>query len=168
MAARDVLKNINLFVDGRGYAGQIDEYSPPDLTITTEDYRGGGMDAPISLDMGMEVLETSFALIAYDPDILALYGVAEGRTVPFTARGALESYDGTVKAVSHKMRGRIITLARGAWAPGQKPTLTITMRLDYYQETHDGRVIHEIDIENMRRVVDGVDRLAEQRAALGI
>ena len=32
MAARDVLKNINLFVDGRGYAGQLQDYTPPVLT----------------------------------------------------------------------------------------------------------------------------------------
>lgn len=168
MAARDVLKNLNLFVDGRGYAGQIDEYNPPDLSIQVEDYRGGGMDAPVALDMGQEGLETSFALIAYDADVLALWGVAEGETVPFTARGALESYDGTVKPVAHYMRGKIVTLARGTWAPGQKPSLTVTMRLDYYKEEHNGIVTHEIDVVNMVRVVNGVDRLAAQRAALGL
>ncbi|AMW35750.1 hypothetical protein HEQ62_10815 [Haematospirillum jordaniae] len=41
MAARDVLKNINLFVDGRGYAGQLSEYSPPSLALVTEDFRAG-------------------------------------------------------------------------------------------------------------------------------
>lgn len=168
MAARDVLKNINLFVDGRGYAGQIDEYNPPDLSLQTEDYRGGGMDAPTTLDMGQEAMEASFALIAYDADVLALWGVAEGQVVPFTARGALESYDGTVKPVIHTMRGKITTIARGTWAPGQKPTLTVTMRLDYYKEEINGVVISEIDVINMIRIAGGVDRLAEQRAALGI
>lgn len=168
MAARDVLKNLNLFVDGRGYAGQIDEYNAPDLALATEDYRAGGMDAPVTLDMGMEVLETSFSLIAYDADVLALFGVGEGQDVPFTARGALESYDGTVKPVVHTMRGKITRLARGTWAPGQKPALQVTMRLDYYREEHNGVTLHEIDVINMIRTINGVDRLAEQRAALGI
>jgi P2 family phage contractile tail tube protein len=168
MAARDVLKNLNLFVDGRGYAGQIDEYNAPDLAIVVEDYRGGGMDAPVAIDMGMEALETSFALIAYDADVLALFGIAEGETVPFTARGALESFDGTVKPVVHQMRGRITRVARGTWAPGQKPTLTITMRLDFYSEQIDGVTINEIDVNNMVRIVNGVDRLAAQRAAIGL
>ena len=168
MPVRDVLKNINLFVDGRGYAGQIAEYNPPDLTLTTEDFRGGGMDAPIAIEMGQEALETSFALIAYDINVLSLWGVADGQEVPFTARGALESGDGTVTPVVHRMRGKITSLARGAWTPGSQPALTVTMRLAYYQEVHGGTIIHEIDIENMRRVVNGVDRLAEQRAALGI
>lgn len=168
MPARDVLKNINLFVDGRGYAGQIDEYNPPDLTLTTEDYRAGGMDSAEAIEMGMEPLETSFALIAYDADILSQWGVAQGQTVPFTARGALESFDGTVKPVIHRMRGKITSLARGTWAPGQKPALTVTMRLTYYEEIHNGVETHRIDVENMIRIVAGVDRLAEQRAALGI
>ncbi|WP_320179669.1 phage major tail tube protein [Roseovarius pacificus] len=168
MAARDVLKNLNLFVDGRGYAGQLDEYNPPDLTLSTEDYRGGGMDAPVAIEMGQEPLETSFALIAYDADALSTWGVAEGSSVPLTVRGALESYDGTVKPVVHRMRGKITSISRGTWAPGQKPTLTITMRPDYYQEVHNGTILHEIDVENMIRVVNGVDRLAAQRAALGL
>lgn len=168
MAARDVLKNINLFVDGRGYAGQIDEYNAPDLTLVIEDYRPGGMDAPVSLDMGMEPLETSFSLISYDADILRQFGVAEGNPVQFTARGALESYDGTVTAVVHNMRGKIASIARGTWAAGQKPALTVTMRLEYYREQHGGQTIHEIDVIGMRRIVNGVDRLAQQRAAIGV
>lgn len=168
MAARDVLKNINLFVDGRGYAGQIDEYNAPDLALAIEAYRGGGMDTSVPLDMGMEALETSFSLISYDADVLSLFGVGEGNDVPFVARGALESFDGTVKAAVHTMRGKITRMARGTWAAGQKPSLQITMGLQYYREEHNGVVINEIDAINMIRIVGGVDRLAEQRNALGI
>lgn len=168
MAPRDILKNLNLFVDGRGYAGQIDEYNPPDLAIQTEDYRGGGMDAPVALEMGQEGMECSFGLSSYSSDVLALWGVIEGQSVPLTARGALESYDGTVTPVLHAMRGKITTIARGSWTPGTKPSLTITMRLDYYREEHGGITTHEIDVINMIRIVGGVDRLAAQRAALGI
>ncbi|MFB9149517.1 phage major tail tube protein [Roseovarius ramblicola] len=168
MPARDVLKNLNLFVDGRGYAGQIDEYSPPDLTLTTEDYRGGGMDAPVPIEMGMESLETSFALISYDRNVLTQWGVRQGASVPMTVRGALESFDGTVKPVVHRMRGMITSLQRGTWAAAQKPALTVTMRPVYYREEHDGVLTHEIDLENMVRIVNGEDLLAATRAALGL
>lgn len=168
MAARDVLKNLNLFVDGRGYAGQINEYTPPVLTVQTEDYRGGGMDAPEALDMGMEGLETSFDLVSYDRDVLALFGVAEGNEVPFVARGALESVDGTVRPVVHTMRGKITVIDSGTWTPGQKPSLKVTLRLHYYKMEHDGRTVHEIDIRNMKRVINGTDRLAKIRAAIGM
>jgi hypothetical protein len=168
MAARDVLKNFSLTFDGRGYAGQVTEYNAPDLTIVTEDYRAGGMDAPLALEMGMEALTCSFVLISYDADVLSYWGLAPGQAVPLTARGAIEGYDGTVKAVVHSMRGKITSVARGTWGSGQAASLTITMALDYYAETIDGVSICEIDIENMIRVIGGVDRLAAVRAALGL
>jgi len=59
MAAEDILKYLNLIVDGRGYAGKIEEYSAPDLTVSTEEFRGGGMDAPIDIDMGQEKMTCS-------------------------------------------------------------------------------------------------------------
>ena len=52
-----ILKNFNAFVDGRGYAGRIDEISLPKLSIKTEEHRAGGMDIPVAIDMGMEKLE---------------------------------------------------------------------------------------------------------------
>ena len=168
MAARDVLKNFVIFVDGRGYAGQAPELNLPDLAIQVEDFRAGGMDAPVALDMGQEAMEASFQLAAYDSAALSLWGVGPGRSVPLTARGALESYGGSTKQVLVNMRGIITTVSAGAWQAGQLAPLTITMRLDYFKQTIAGVVLHEIDVVNMIRIVGGVDRLAQQRAALGM
>lgn len=168
MAARDVLKNFNLFVSGKGMAGQIDEYNPPKLSLKTEEYRGGGMDAPLELTMGMEKMEADATIIAYDADVLALFGVVEGNQVGFTARGHLESFDGTKTAVIHTMRGKVKELDPGTWKPGDKPSLKLSLALSYYKLTHDGRVISEIDVENMVFVQNGVDLLAVARANLGI
>lgn len=168
MPARDVLKNMNLFVDGFGHAGQVTEYNPPDLTLTTEDFRAGGMDAPVPIEMGMEPLETSFVLIQYSALVLARWGVKQGSSVPLTIRGALESFDGSVKPVIHRMRGKITSLQRGTWAPAQQPALTATLRPVFYEEMHDGVEIYRIDLENMVRRVNGVDTLADTRAALGL
>ena len=168
MAARDILKNFNLFVDGRGYAGNVSEYSPPTLAVQTEDHRAGGMDAPVALDMGMEALEASFILTAYDFDVLSIWGVSQGQSVAFTARGSVESYDGAVKAAIHRLRGKVTRIERGTWTPGQPAPLTITIRLDYFAEELAGRQIHEIDVPNMKRVINGVDQLAARRTALGM
>jgi len=168
MAARDVLKNLNLFVDGKGYAGQLQEFTPPKLTLKTEDFRGGGMDLPVELTMGMEKLEADFTLISYDRDVLSLFGVAEGATVPLVVREALESFDGPTTAVTHTMRGKIKELDPGTHKPGEVAPLKGTVALTYYKQTHGGIVVHEIDPENMVRIVNGVDALAAQRKALGI
>lgn len=167
-AAKDILKYLNLFVEGRGYAGSIEEYSPPDLTTTTEEVRAGGMDAPIDVDMGLEKLTCSFVLVGYDDDVLALWGVKENGGISLRAKGSLESLDGTTKAVTHEMRGKITQLGRGSWGAGNKPSLTITMSLTYYKEMHDSRVLFELDPINMVRVIDGVDQLAEHRKNIGL
>ena len=168
MAARDVRKNLNLFVDGRGYAGQIEEFNPPKLALVTEDFRAGGMDAPIELTMGMEKLEADFSLISYDKDVLSLFGVAEGSLVPFVAREALESFDGTVTPVVHTMRGKIRELDPGTSKAGDKPSLKIAMALTYYKLQHGDTTVIEIDVENMVRSINGVDALAGIRNALGL
>lgn len=168
MAARNIIKQMTVSVDGRGYAGQVMEYTPPVLTLATEEHRAGGMDAPITLDMGMEALTTSFVLRAYDAEILRQFGVSEGNTVPFVGRGAMQSYDGTWRPTVHTMRGKVTSLDRGTWQPGQVASMTVNMALDYYREEHDGSLVHEIDPINMIRTVNGTDLMADLRAALGV
>jgi len=168
MAARDVSKNFNLFVDGRGYAGQVDEVNPPKLTQKTEEFRAGGMNAPIELIVGMEKMEADFTLVSYDKDVLALFGVTEGNTVPFIIREALESFDGTITSVVHTMRGKIKEIDPGTRKPGDLPKLKATLALTYYKLQHGTTVVHEIDVENMIQVINGTDALAATRTALGI
>lgn len=168
MAARDVSKNINLFVDGRGYAGQLQEFTPPVLSKATEEFRGGGMVGPVKLNMGLEAMDASFSLIAYDRNVLSLFGVVEGQQINCTAREALESFDGQVKAVAHVMRGHITKLDSGTKKPGEAAPLQAELSLSYYRLEHDGVVVQEIDLLNMIHVMNGVDILADQRAALGL
>ncbi len=56
MALPRKLKNMNLFNDGISYAGQIEEVVPPVLTRIMEEFRAGGMNAPVKTDHGMEAL----------------------------------------------------------------------------------------------------------------
>lgn len=168
MAASDVRKNLNLFVDGRGYAGEIEDFNAPKLTQTTEDWRGGGMNGPIKLTTGHEALDTDFQLIKYSADVLSLWNVREGQRIPFIAREALESVDGTITQVVHTMRGKITEIDPGTSKPGEIPRLKVTMNLVYYKLMHGNRVVQEIDVENMVQIIDGVDTLAAMRSALGM
>ena len=42
------------------------------------------------------------------------------------------------------------------------------MTLSYYKLQHGARTLQEIDVENMVHIIDGVDRMAQRRAALAI
>jgi len=168
MAATDIRKNLNLFVDGRGQAGKIDNFNAPKLSLITEDFRAGGMNTPLKLTMGQESLDTDFSLFAYDKKVIGLFGVAEGHNVAFTARELLESYNGDTAAVVHTMRGKITEFDPGTSKAGEIAPIKITMNLAYYKLTIGGEVIHEIDVENMIAVVNGADMLAAARGILGL
>ncbi len=168
MAARDVRKNFNLFVDGIGYAGLVEEVNPPKLTLKTEDFRGGGMNGTIKLSMGMEAMESDFSLISYDRNLLSLFGVVEGQDSSFILREVLESFDGTTTAIAHTMRGKVTAIDPGTSKAGDKPTLKLTLTPSYYKIQHGATVVQEIDVVNMVHLVNGVDQMAAQRAALGM
>lgn len=167
-AADQVRKNFNIFVDGRGFAGQAQNFRAPVLTVKAEEFKAGGMIAPIDIKTGLEKLTSGFNLFKYSADVLALFGVANGQTVSFTAREVLEDFDGTITPVVHYMRGRILSMDAGETSTEGVPTLNVEMSLTYYKLQHGSRTIHDIDPLNGKHIVDGTDVYAEQRAALGM
>lgn len=167
-AASDVRKNSSLFVDGRGYAGNVEELNPPKLSLKTEDFRAGGMNGTVKLGMGMEAMDADFSLKQYSRDVLAHFGLAAGQTLPLTIREALVSLDGTTTAVVHTMRGTVTEMDQGTLKPGESAALKVSLNLSYYKLQHGSTVVQEIDVVNMVHIVNGVDQLAELRAALGI
>jgi P2 family phage contractile tail tube protein len=168
MALSAILKNFSLFCDGRGYAGECEELTPPKLTFKTDEFRNGGMDAPVSIEMGMDKLEASFSLTKYDADVLKLFGLAPGNSKPLTFRGSVVSEDGTEIPVIINLTGYLTEVDMGSWKPGDKATLKGTVAVRYYKHTINGEVIHEVDIPNCVRIIAGVDQLKQTRANLGM
>jgi len=168
MAAKNVLKNLNLFIEGRGHAGQLVDFTPPKLTLKLDEFRGGGMDAPVELDMGMDKLTATGTLKGFDPSVLALWGVVNGQSTRVVARGALEDFDGTVRPVVYTMAGRFTEMDHGTHKPGETSELKFSVSCVYYRYEHNGQTITEIDVQNMTRVINGVDQLKAKRQALGL
>ena len=168
MAARDILKYFNVFVDGRGYAGECEEFNPPKLALKMEDFRSGAMTNPIEIELGEEKLESDFSLISYSRQIIALYGLHRGANIAVTMRGSMESTDGVLTPIVHNMRGIIKEVDSGTSKAGDKPALKISLAVRYYKLSHGGSVVQERDPENFVYVVDGVDMMAQHRKNLGI
>ncbi len=158
----------NFFADGRGYAGKIDELEPPKLGIKTEEYRPGGFDAPIETDMGMEKLEANFTLLDWDKHVLTYFGLGHNKPVASTVRGAVNNGDGTVNAHVYQLQGMWKEVEQPKLKAGEKLSMKVTIALKYYKLEIDGAVVHEIDVENAVRIINGVDVLAAQREAAGI
>lgn len=162
-----VLKNFTAFVDGRGYIGRVESCQLPDLSTADVEFRGGGMDASVDIDMGTSKLDVQIVLAEYDPNIIKLWGVFTAET-PIVLRGAIQRQGEDAVPVVVRLQGRIKQLNRGQWQSGQNSSMTITANCNRYIEQIAGETLVDIDILNFRRVVGGVDQLAGQRAALGV
>ena len=160
-----VLKNYNLFVDGTSFLGRCTQVSLPELTIATEEYRGGGMDVPISLDMGMEMPELGFTMAEHVPEVFRQFGVLNQNAVRATFRSALVD-DTVVTPYVIEVTGMYNQLTLGDTEVAQVNPLEANIMCRFFRLTLEGQNLIEIDVDNMRRIINGVDVLAEQRAAL--
>jgi hypothetical protein len=159
---------MNLFVDGRGYAGRVDEVQLPKLSLKTEEHRAGGMDLPVEIDLGMEKLESTLTLSDYDPELFKLYGLVDNDSIAITIRGAIQAQGEDAKPVVVNMRGGWKELDSGTWKPGDKSTLSISVIANYYKLSIDGDELIEVDAVNLVRKVGGKDQMASIRSAIGI
>jgi P2 family phage contractile tail tube protein len=126
------------------------------------------MDSSVALDMGQEKMEATFKLSQIAANALRLWGVGQGQTFSLIVRGALEDLDSSVKAEVFTQRGTIRTIEWDAVTPGAKAGVSLTMDIREFSYDIDGVRLHDIDVLNMKRIVNGVDRLAAQRAAIGL
>jgi len=189
-----VLKNFNLFIDGRGYAGRIEEVTLPKLVHRTEEYRLGGLDTPVQVDMGMEKLECDLTLSEYDAHVIKLFGIKDESLlptalqgvgldlavnaltglnprglIPLTMRGGLsdEVNDRVVPVVIY-VEGSMIELDLGQWRAGEKTALKIRLALRYYRLTVDNEALIEIDVDNRVRQVAGNDQIRPRGLLSGV
>lgn len=162
-----ILKNMNVFVDGRGYAGRVEELTLPKLTIKTEEFRGAGMDAPIEIDMGMEKLEMDLTFAEYDAEIFKLFGLVPNRTSTLMIRGACVSNEEASSVVIHT-RGFIKEIDMGVWKAGEKASAKTSFSCEYFKLIINNEEIAEIDIVNMIRKINGSDQLEIIRNILAI
>lgn len=163
------LKHMNLFNDGTTYVGQIEEVVPPQLTRVMEEWRAGGMNAPIKTDQGMEALSMEWTCGGFMDEPLRQFGITQHDGVMLRFAGSYQRDDSSkTAAVEIVVRGRHETIDMGTAKTGDNSPFKVTTAVSYYKVTLDGEEIVEIDIINMIEKINGVDRLADHRAAIGI
>jgi len=162
------IKAFTVFADGESYAGRTKEITLPDLSRKMEEFRSGGMLAPIEIDVGLEKLETKMKFAEHTPLLIKLFGRSEVGGVPLTFKGSAEGEDGTVKSVEVVMRGRWKKLTFGSFKGGDQPEMEIEAPLVYFKYSEDGVDLVEIDIMNTVFKIDGNDLYEDRRKALGL
>lgn len=162
------LVNMNLFVDGKGFAGQVTSITLPKVKRKTDEHRAGGMDGPVKMGMGMEMMEASFALSGMPTDALVFFGIADDTAFNGNFRGAFKNQKGEVVAVIATFRGMLEEIDMGDWKPGEKAETKYSISPSYYKLEVDGQVIYELDYLNNIRTINGKDEAAEERSAIGM
>lgn len=169
MALPSKLKNMNIFNDGVSYMGKVAEVNLPKLTRKFEEYRAGGMNAPVSIDLGQEAMEMEWTLGGLMREVLIQYGVTKHDGVMVRFAGAYQADDtAKVDAVEVVIRGRHKELDFGTAKPGDDTAFKVMTAVSYYKLTINGETLIEIDIMNMIENIGGTDLLAEIRKAIGM
>jgi P2 family phage contractile tail tube protein len=171
MALPRKLKNMNLFNDGNSYLGVAKSVTLPVLGRKMESYRGGGMNGPVKIDHGMsdDGIQVEWTLGGLDLTVLRQFGIPTASGVLLRWAGAYQQDDtGEVVPVEVVVRGRHEEIDMGDAEAGEDTEHSITTTCSYYKLTVNGVTEIEIDLLNMVEIVGGEDRLAQQRAAIGL
>ena len=168
MALPRKLKNFNFSVDGTSYLGETVEVTQPKLALKLEAYRAGGMQGEVDVNQGIEKLELEFKMGGHEPNLIALFGGSISGNL-FRFQGAYQRDDtDEVDAVEIVCRGRLSEIDEGSSKAGDDTEHSYKASLTYYKKVVNGKDIVEIDMLNQIFMVDGKDRLAEIRAAMGL
>jgi P2 family phage contractile tail tube protein len=164
------LKDMAMFNAGNVWKGEAKSVTLPKLTRKLEGYRGGGMDRPVKVDLGGgDDLDLEATFGGPMRDILRQYGQPgfAGEAIRFS--GAYQNDETrTYSTVDVTIRGRIEEIDQGDQKLGEDGEFKAKWACVYYRLDWDGRTEIEIDILNGVEIVNGVDVLADRRAALGI
>lgn len=163
------LKNFNLFNDGKSCMGEVEEVKLPKLSRKMDDYRGGGMNGPVQIDLGQEKLELEFTAGGFMRQVFEQYGATKVDGVMLRFAGAYQRDDtGEVDAVEVVVRGRHQEVDVGDSKAGDRSKFVVKSPLSYYKLSINGDVLIEIDLVNMVEIVNGKDMLIDQRRAIGL
>jgi P2 family phage contractile tail tube protein len=141
----------------------------PKLSRKLEEYRGGGMNIPVELDFGMQKMEAEIKAAGWFSNLINTFGSPRADAMLMRFTGAVQQDDtGETQAVEAVMRGRFSELDPGKAQSGDKTEQTYKLAVSYYKLTIAGKLMLEIDAVNLVEIVNGEDRLADVRAALGV
>lgn len=172
MALPRKLKGLNIFVDGQGYAGEVEEVTIAKLTRKFEGYRSGGMPGAVQIDMGYDdsALDLEFTLGGVNVDMMGKQGVQTIDGIQLRFAGAIQRDDtNEVQSIEVVCRGRFKEFDPGTYKAGDNSTTKVTMLNTYYKIILDGQVYREIDLVNFVDIgPDGTDALAALRQAIGL
>jgi P2 family phage contractile tail tube protein len=157
-----MMKDINIFVDGVGHLGTSEEIKLPTVKFKKESIERGGFEKDVNLGT-FEKLEAEFTLSEYSPAIYAAMaaGTATGLGVNITVKGSITQNGKHIPSLA-TLQGDI-EVDDGSWKANSKVERKVKMSVNLYAMHIDGKEAILLDTENMIAIIDGVDYLADLR-----
>ena len=160
-----VLHDMNLHVDGFGFAGRVTQIQLPTLAALTEEHHAGGMDNALDMEIGMQKPELSVTIRDMDPMLRRQLLSDRLRVV---VRGAARAQGQAFEGVKITTFGLWKTMDSRTWERGSLNTETFTCQpLRYIEEQQGEELVHIDTLAHIRRI-GGIDQLAEERGILGL
>lgn len=122
------------------------------------------MDGPVAIDMGTEAMSAELTLAEWIPNLITLFGRRQNLVFRPAAMG---EEDFVADAWIVTLGGRWTVVNMADLKAGNDVPLKLTLEVDYYRLQLNGEEHIEIDILAGKRVIGGVDQLADLRAAMG-
>lgn len=171
MALPRKLKYFNYYLNGNSFLGLAEEITLPKFTIKTEDYQGAGMPGSVAVDLGFEAgaldMEVTMGGISFE--LMTQYGIPNADGIQSRFAGSYQAEDsGNAIPVEIQTRGRFVEMDAGTAKQGDNTQHKYSLKNTYCRLTHNSVELFEIDMINMIYVVNGVDRLAQHRANVGL
>lgn len=162
------IKHFNYFLDGNNFVGRINEAELPNFVRKMEDYRGGGMNAPLKIDMGLEGLEMTVTMGGLEAESMKHMGACKHDAIKSRFAGSLAADDSCdALPLEIETTGRYEEIEMPKAKSGEDTEQKFKLTLSYIRILYNGTEVCEIDIPNMVEKWYGKDRLEEHKRNIG-
>ncbi|KQM88458.1 hypothetical protein ASE67_01480 [Sphingomonas sp. Leaf23] len=167
MAFPEKLKQADLFIDGR-WVDEMTSVTLPKIGRKFEDFRGGGMNRPVKVDMGAEAMEAEWVVGGFVAALIGGFGAMsiEGQQLRFVAT-TQDDRTGAVHSWVAVIGGRHEEIDMGEFKSGEDTEMKGKTAVAFYSLHRDGVELVYIDVLGMVERYGGIDIMEAHRTALG-
>ena len=158
---RNVIIAASAYVEGNSFIGNTASIKLPDLTMRMTDDEQMGLPGTIERFFGIEKLESELIFNTIDVDLLSQFGSHDVRNKDYSVRYSTQNNNGDVKYGVAEFSGRARSVERPPITTSEDiVTTSLMISCISYQETFDGTLVYDIDIEKGILIVNGEDHWA--------
>ncbi|WP_282094306.1 phage major tail tube protein [Epibacterium ulvae] len=158
------IRDFGAHIDGFGYGGRATEAKLPELKLMLAQHRGGGMEGPVSQDMGLEALRAEVTLAEWAPALIKLFGTRKRMVLRPAAMGQ-EGF--TADEYIFTMGGLWSVLNFADLKSGSDMPMKLSLEVDFFRCMFNGEQLFKIDLRAGVREVGEEDQRESLRRAMG-